>query len=138
MSTVVERLLESFELCGDLAESLGAEDLSSKLPVPSNTIWLQLWCVVGARESYGKAIASGEWQGFSCSLTSEDNPHPQPLVDALKASARSAGAAATSNPDSRFVLDLLLHETQHQGQLIRYLFGLDLEVPDSWKRRWAL
>ena len=36
------------------------------------------------------------------------------------------------------VLDLLEHEAAHHGQLIRYLYGLDLPIPDSWKRKYAL
>jgi len=35
-------------------------------------------------------------------------------------------------------LDLLEHEAAHQGQLIRYLYGLALPIPASWKRRYAL
>jgi hypothetical protein len=36
------------------------------------------------------------------------------------------------------VLDLLEHEAQHHGQLIRYLYALKLAIPDSWKARYAL
>ena len=35
-------------------------------------------------------------------------------------------------------LDLLEHETQHQGQLIRYVYGLKYKFPKSWAERWAL
>ena len=33
-----------------------------------------------------------------------------------------------------FALDLLEHEAAHHGQLIRYLYGLDLPIPETWKR----
>jgi uncharacterized damage-inducible protein DinB len=33
---------------------------------------------------------------------------------------------------------LLEHEVQHHGQLIRYLYGLGIERPESWKQRYAL
>ena len=36
------------------------------------------------------------------------------------------------------LLDLLEHETQHQGQLIRYVYALDRPFPESWATRWAL
>jgi hypothetical protein len=39
---------------------------------------------------------------------------------------------------SRLLLDLLEHEAQHHGQLIRYLYGLELAIPPSWKSRYAL
>ena len=38
----------------------------------------------------------------------------------------------------RFVLRLLEHESAHQGQLIRYLYGLQLPIPAGWKDRYAL
>lgn len=37
-----------------------------------------------------------------------------------------------------FLFDLLEHEAQHHGQLIRYLYGLGIERPPSWKERYAL
>jgi hypothetical protein len=36
------------------------------------------------------------------------------------------------------LIDLLEHEAQHQGQLIRYLYGLGITVPTSWKNRYNL
>ena len=68
-----ERLVESFELYDELARELPEESLASKLPgIASNTVGAQLWCVVGARESFAGAIQSGAWQGFSCSLTAAE------------------------------------------------------------------
>lgn len=32
----------------------------------------------------------------------------------------------------------LEHEAAHQGQLIRYLYGLRLAIPESWRKRYAL
>jgi hypothetical protein len=37
-----------------------------------------------------------------------------------------------------FLLDWLEHEAAHQGQLIRYLYGLRLAIPQSWRKRYAL
>ena len=38
----------------------------------------------------------------------------------------------------RLMLDALEHEAAHQGQLIRYLYALNLSIPDIWKARFAL
>jgi hypothetical protein len=136
------RLNRSFGLFRDLAESLDEAALASRLPgIPSNTIGLQLWCVVGARESYARAIEAGEWRGFACSL--ESPTEPGPVAAAL---SRSAGALiALLGPIESFddgraglLLDLLEHEAAHQGQLIRYLYSLRLPIPASWKARYAL
>jgi hypothetical protein len=49
-----------------------------------------------------------------------------------------AGFDGEDDARVRLILDLLEHEAQHHGQLIRYLYGLNLEIPESWKTRYAL
>lgn len=122
----------------DLVEELGGDALNGRLPVPSNTIWDQLWCVVGGRESYAGAVASDEWPGFTCSLTADDRGSKAKVSSALQLSRSLMTEAGSASPESRFVLDCLLHETQHQGQLIRYVYGLGLTFPESWRARWSL
>ena len=132
-------------LYGDLVRELPAEVLAMKLPaLPSNTIGSQLWCVVGARESYVKAIRAGKWQGFSCRVTRGESKDKARIGAALDETA--ALAAQCLDDDSvewtpernRLLLTLLEHECQHHGQLIRYLYGNRLSVPTSWKERYAL
>lgn len=36
------------------------------------------------------------------------------------------------------LMSLLEHEVQHHGQLIRYLYGNRLAIPQSWKARYTL
>ena len=49
------------------------------------------------------------------------------------------GGIDPADDDSlRYVLALLEHETQHKGQLIRYLYGLGIDRPESWQRQYAL
>jgi hypothetical protein len=97
--------------------------------------------VVGARESYARAIAAGEWSGYSCSLSEPGDPaevaaaldRSADAVTMVLASLRDHTAAQTG-----LLLDLLEHEAQHHGQLIRYLYALRLPIPASWKSRYAL
>ncbi len=135
-----ERFERSFGLYDDLIASFDAGRLRSTLPnLPSNPIGGQLWCVVGARESYARAVEAGAWSGFACSL--DDPSDPTAVSDALVRSAGVVrGALDVAAGDAQFglLLDLLEHEAAHQGQLIRYLYGLRLPVPDSWKARYAL
>jgi hypothetical protein len=138
MTETLERLSQAMSLSNDLLDSVNEDALNSRLPVPSNTIWDQFWCVVGARESYARAITEGEWRGFSCSLTAADRGSKARLVAVLASSLELVEGAAPSAPDSPFVLDVLLHETQHHGQLIRYVYGLGLSFPDSWRAPWGL
>lgn len=141
-TAVVESFDRSFGLYRDLLAVLDEVSLNSRLPgLSSNAIGGQLWCVVGARESYARAIAAGEWTGFSCSL---DEPgDPAKVAEALARSEAAVSEALaqldeSSDAQDRLVLDLIEHEAQHHGQLIRYLYGLKLPIPASWKARYAL
>lgn len=59
--TIEEKLERSFKLYEDLIEFLSEDTLSKKLPgLPSNELGQQLWCVVGARNSYLKVLEAGE------------------------------------------------------------------------------
>lgn len=139
---IQERLERSFGLYRDLVECIDEDALSSRLPgLPSNTVGLQLWCVVGARESYAQAIKSGQWSGFTCSL--DVTTQKTSVAEALRRSAADVtvalgGMDSFTNVQHRLVVDLLEHEAAHQGQLIRYLYGLRLPIPKSWKARFAL
>ena len=140
--TVVTHLGESFVAYQDLAGSLPAEALDQKVSIPSNTIGAQFWCVLGARESYTKAIETGEWAGFSCSLSGEDVVVQDKVIAAFQASESEFDRVVsqsdwTSSRDD-LLLGLLEHEIQHQGQLIRYVYGLGYEFPETWVKRWQL
>jgi hypothetical protein len=141
-TAVRERFERSFGLFRDLVDSIGEAPLVSKLAdLPSNTIGAQLWCVVGARESYSRAIEAGQWAGFSCSLT--DPGSVASVMDALTRSEavvrETLDVAGSANEvQAGLIVDLLEHEAAHQGQLIRYLYGLQLPIPPSWKARYAL
>ncbi len=134
---------ESFSLYQELVASLTGDDLRRKLPVPSNVLGAQLWCVIGARESWARAVEAGAWAGFSCSIThAGDMVNPEVMRQALLSSATAVRTACQAAPQDEARTDLklrlLIHESQHQGQLLRYLLGLKMEVPSGWKERFAL
>lgn len=143
LSSIIQASFDrSFALYRDLVDSIDSGALGSKLPgLPSNTVGLQLWCVVGARESYTQAIKAGQWAGFSCSLAAV--AETAPVAAALRSSAEHlsetlGGIDSFTDAQNKLMLDLLEHEAAHQGQLIRYLYGLRLPIPESWKVRFAL
>ncbi|HUF15716.1 MAG TPA: hypothetical protein VMQ46_07490 [Acidimicrobiia bacterium] len=136
---VTDRLSATLDLTETLARHLEEDAMQSRLQGPSNTVWEQFWCVVGARESYAKAMEAGSWAGFDCSLTAADRGSKSRLVAALESSRDTVERAVRSaDPSEEMIIDLLLHETQHHGQLIRYIYGLGLDFPESWRRRWSL
>jgi hypothetical protein len=128
------------ELVIELAEGALASDLPG---LPSNSVGDQLWCVVGARESLCRAIQAGAWQGFSCSLTRQGSREKTAVQSALSHSAGAllavlADLESYDDDRNRLVVDLLEHEAAHHGQVIRYLYGLELPIPARWKARYAL
>jgi len=143
-NTLIANLKRSNDLYRELAEGIPEKALGEKLPeLRSNTIGQQLWCVVGARESFARAIKDGSWAGFSCSLTGEGCLLRAEVLAALDVSARMIldvlpTIEESDQPRCQFALDLLEHEASHHGQLIRYIYGLDLEIPTSWKKKYAL
>lgn len=144
MELLVNRLQRTDQMYRDLVATLTADQLRSDLGgLPSNTIGAQLWCVVGARESYARAARAGSWQGFTCQLSAAQAVDPAAILRALESTVADVVAAAgelheTDEPGADFLFDLLEHEVQHHGQLIRYLYALGIERPDSWKDRYAL
>jgi hypothetical protein len=138
------RLRECFRLYDDLVGALPDGALAKDLAgLPSNTIGQQLWCVIGARESYARALAAGVWQGFACGLAHGRAGEAAAVAEHLRRTAAEAavavaGVAEWTPERGRLALSLLEHEAQHHGQLIRYLYGNRLPVPASWKERYSL
>ena len=137
------RLDAVFELYDELAATLDERQLRQSLPVPSNPIGMQLWCVVGGRETWARAVAMGAWAPFGCSIGSfEDTQNPALVARALTASASAFRESVLESPADEartdFKLALLEHESQHLGQILRYLLGLGIEPPAGWKKRFAL
>jgi hypothetical protein len=137
------RLDAVFGLYDELVASLDEGQLRQSLPVPSNPIGMQLWCVVGARETWARAMQMGTWGPFACSIASfEDTQNPSLVASALATSASAFREAALVSPADETRTDLKLglleHESQHLGQILRYLLGLGIEPPPGWKQRFAL
>lgn len=141
MSQILQsRLARSFELTHDLVAHLDEEALSLDLPrLPSNRIAGQVWCIVGARESYTRAVNAGGWQGFSCSLQSPRVR--ESVLGALGATyqgLRGIDFAGLTDAQIDLAFGLLEHEVQHHGQLIWFVYANGLTFPDSWNKRYTV
>lgn len=140
--TVIAHLASTARAQSELVASLPEADLGWRLAERSNTIGAQIWCVVGARESYTKAIRQDGWVGFDCSLSGPETAIKDRVLDAFDRSEEALievlGDLEWTDARGRLLLDLLEHETQHQGQLIRYIYALGRPFPESWATRWAL
>ena len=140
--SVVDHIKALADAHEELAESLPDDAFAQELSVRSNPIGAQFWCVVGARESYTKAIESDGWVGFSCSLPGSATADKTKVVEVLRLSAlafeKAVGEVDWTDTRDDMLLALLEHEAQHQGQLIGYVYALDYTFPESWASRWAL
>jgi uncharacterized damage-inducible protein DinB len=122
----------------DLLQDVSDELLDLRLDVPkSKSLKEHLWCVIGARESYTKALAAGSWQGFGCSL---EDFSVESLKAALKTSSEAFFETVSDVSDwteetENLMADLMEHEVMHEGQIIRLLYGLKRTIPKSVK--WA-
>jgi hypothetical protein len=142
--TLRRRFDRANELYVDLVGELPASSLGARLrELPSDSIQNQLRCVVGARESYVRAARAGSWQGFASPLDAVptgDLPTVRAVIDASHQTVD--GFLDDLDPADDYAVDqalaLLEHETQHHGQLIRYLYGLRIPRPASWQRQYAL
>jgi len=141
MDILVRKIERAFSLTKDLIENLSQESLSLYLgDLPSNKIGEQVWCIIGARESYLKAIQAGRWAGFSCSL--RDSTSKSEVLKCLDSSSANLIKYLKENAlyegQREMIFDLLEHEIMHHGQLIRYIYGNKLEFPESWNKRYTV
>ncbi len=141
IQVLIKRLEKAFELTYDLYNSLSEADLRLNIKnYPSNTMGEQVWCICGARESYLKAIKNSKWGGFSCSL--KDTEKKLLVIEKLKETSKrfieflQQNTLAIEQVELGF--ELLEHEIQHQGQLIRYVYANKLAFPKSWNKRYTV
>ena len=81
----------------------------------SNSIGSQLWCIVGTRESYARAIEAGEWTGWACSLMAFSGDVIRPGLGASADLVRSQLTGDLDEARQDLALQLLEHEAQHMG-----------------------
>lgn len=140
---VISRLTDAMLLTDRLVDSIGEPSLDLRNgKAPSNTIGEQFWCVVGARESYARAISAGTWSGFSCSLSASDARRRERLRTTLARARLELLDTVARNEltDERvaIALEVLEHETFHHGQLVRYFYTNAIPFPEAFARKYAL
>jgi hypothetical protein len=134
------KLIRAFQLTYELVYHLDEISLNLDLPnLPSNQIAGQLWCVIGARESYMKAIEMGEWKGFSCSLaTPKVKKSVLVSLEETEKKLNELNFMGLTDVQIDLAFDLLEHEIQHHGQLMRFVYANGLTFPESWHKRYTV
>ena len=86
-----------------------------------------------------KGIEMGGWQGFSCSLsTPRVKQSVLAVLEATLVQLEALDFSELSDRQLALAFDLLEHEVQHHGQLIRYVYGNSLTFPESWHVRYTV
>ena len=117
---IIRNLAARFVAYADLIAQTDDEALQATLAIEKHkSIAEHLWCVIGARESYTKALLAGEWAGFNCSLSQLSQEDFQAK---LQTSATEFLAAVDSIEDwtaerEELLAALAEHEVMHEGQL---------------------
>ena len=135
---IIENLLNRFAAYSDLAKELDTDLLGKKIGVPKHkSLAENLWCVVGARESYAQAIQQGSWAGFSCSMTAFGAEDFQAKLQTSSAAVEAAiqNTSEWTAERNQLLATLAEHEVLHEGQIIRHMYALEHELPESWV--WA-
>ncbi len=94
---------------------------------------------MGARESYTKAIEMGEWKGFTCSLAAPKIK--QSVLVTLEETGKKLNEInfmGLTDAQIDLAFNLLEHESQHHGQLIRFVYANGLSFPESWHQRYTV
>lgn len=137
----------------DLMDILTEVDLDKRLPFPaSQSIGNQFYCMLGTQESWGPVLTKGRMEGWSSSISeaakedigsylTEYKQRLRKADEALFATLEEVDWALTfedgSTPLAKY-LRLVEHESHHHGQLINFIYALDLPIPESWADSWAL
>ena len=136
---IVENLRQRLGFYADLAAQVDDETIKAQLSVASHrSLGEHLWCVVGTRESFARAISAGEMRGWACSVANFSHDE---FVAKLAESARTLlasidGVAEWTPERNKLLAQVAEHEVMHEGQIICVMFGLDKPLPASC--RWAV
>lgn len=137
--TVIENLEQRLGFYADLAAQLDDATINADLDVPRHrSLGMHLWCVVGARESFAKAIEAGRMKGWSSSVKAFNQPEfVAKLAASGEALLRAVRGVGEWTPErDRLLAQVAEHEVMHEGQIIRVMFGLEKPLPESCA--WAV
>ncbi|NKC00309.1 MAG: hypothetical protein GKR90_17735 [Pseudomonadales bacterium] len=138
LQEITDRFTARLDAYTDLADLLDDNLLGQRIDVPKHkSLAEHLWCIVGARESYSKAIDEGEWSGFSCSLQALTTKDIQSkLIESASRATEVILAVEDWTPErTKLLATLVEHETMHEGQIIRHMYAIGRTLPESWV--WA-
>lgn len=139
LATVIGNLEQRLGFYADLAAQVDDDTINAELDVPRHrSLGMHLWCVVGARESFARAIEAGRMQGWSSSVREfKQTEFAAKLASSARTLLEAVRGVAEWTPErERLLAQIAEHEVMHEGQIIRVMFGLEKPLPNSCA--WAV
>lgn len=133
----------------DFISEISDTELNMTLPFPqSQSIANQLYCMLGTTETFGNYLKTGKWSEWNCSLDNWERT----TIDEITSKFKSSDELLIEGLDQRDLTQaynsgktllqlyfiLVEHESHHQGQIINFIYALNLPIPKSWQEKWAL
>ena len=137
--TIVANLRKRFDFYTDLVAQVDEAAINAELDIPRHrSLGMHLWCIVGSRESFAKAIAAGEMAGWRSSVKRfERDEFSAKLVESARLLLEAIDAVREWTPErDQLLAQIAEHEVMHEGQIIRLMFGLEKPLPASCA--WAV
>ena len=81
----------------------------------------------------------GEWKGFSCSLAAPKiKKSVLATLEETEKRLNEIDFMGMTGIQIDLAFNLLEHEIQHHGQLIRFVYANGLTFPESWHKRYTV
>lgn len=133
----------------DFIKEITDKDLVQSLPFPqSQTVANQFYCMLGTTESFVNYLKTGKWEDWDCSLIHWERASTEDFTEKfIESDVRLINALEEIDLNMIFdngksplhvYLTLVEHESHHQGQIINFIYALNLPIPRSWQEKWAL
>lgn len=143
-SLILKKLEHVIKMNNEFLDKLEKEKLKLTIPeVSSNTIGSQFHCIIGARNSYFKSIIEDRAFSWEPEL-GYDKRYDFDVITSLMVHKSKSQIEELKNIEKfsdnqlALIIDLISHEFMHQGQLIRFLYANQINMPKMTKKLWHL
>jgi len=144
MKVIIEKLDNVFKMNNEFLEEFNEDKMKLRIPeVRSNTIGSQIACIARARDAYSKCILEDRKFSWEPDFPYEDRYDSEKVLKHLNKVGENfikylSNVNDLSDNQMDLILDLIGHEYLHQGQLVRYIYANNLEMPTGIKSFWHL
>lgn len=144
MKIIIDKLETVFNMNNEHLSIINDEQLKLRIEgVRSSSIGNQIVCIARARDAYMKSILEDKGFSWDPDFPYEDRYDQEKMLNHMvnvgnESISKLRTIKEFSNNQLDLIMDLIGHEYQHQGQLIRYYYANDIEQAPMTKSFWHL